>query len=89
MYAGGINRVINKEMYLAKNLTSYWTMTPYNYYRIYVSFGNSVMFESGALDQYANIENSLGLRPVINIRSDILISSGDGTLESPYELMLK
>ena len=89
MYAGGINRVINKEMYLAKNLTSYWTMTPYNYYRFYASFGNSVMFESGAFDQYASIEKSLGLRPVINIRSDILISSGDGTLESPYELMLK
>ena len=29
------------------------------------------------------------IRPVINIRSDVLISSGDGTLDNPYHLKLK
>ena len=35
------------------------------------------------------VTSSLGLRPVINIRSDVLISSGDGTIENPYTLKLQ
>ena len=35
-----------------------------------------------------NVTNSFGVRPVINLRSDVLISKGDGTIENPYFLKL-
>ena len=89
MYAGGINRVINKEMYLSQNLTTYWTMTPYNLYTGYSSVGNSHMYDSGAFDAYSALSSERGLRPVINIRSDVLISQGDGTIDNPYRLSLQ
>ncbi|MFA5603419.1 MAG: immunoglobulin-like domain-containing protein [Bacilli bacterium] len=40
---------------------------------------------SGALRR-TTINQNQGVRPVINLRSDVLIMGGDGTLENPYKL---
>ena len=64
-------------------------MTPYNLYTGYSFVGNSHMYDSGAFGAYSSLLSERGLRPVINIRSDVLISSGDGTIDNPYHLIIQ
>ena len=70
---------------------NYWTMTPAGSYN---PFGNSswsacVFYVNaswlGLIDDY-NTSNSHGLRPVVNLRSDVTIT-GEGTIESPYKVV--
>ncbi len=71
---------------------NYWTMSPSLYY----NGTNGVYAQVMLVDQYGNITSSLnknyddgvyitaGIRPVINLRSDAIISEGNGTINSPY-----
>jgi hypothetical protein len=82
-FAGGKN-ADNKQYYLY-NGQHYWTMSPY----WSQSDGEIVMFavrgdNSGWLGHGYVKWTDLDIRPVINLRSDITISSGNGTLENPY-----
>ena len=68
----------------------FWTMTPIGYYN---PFGNvyriSRLFfvnTSGSIDDRDTTSVS-ALRPVINIRSDVIVS-GDGTMQNPYNFSL-
>ena len=69
----------------------FWTMTPCGGYNPFSSgYWYSLVFivdTSGYLDDYTPI-NAYGLRPVINIRSDVTIS-GSGTKEDPYKLSVE
>ena len=69
--------------------TSFWTMTPVGGhipcgYAYWASFMFTVLSE-GYFDDHSAF-NSNGLRPVINLRSDIEIASGSGTQNDPYVL---
>ena len=75
----------NNKSYLAIG-NSYWTMTPVGGYN---PFGNSSwgvsifgVNRTGGFDDYGSF-GALGLRPVINIRSDVTIT-GNGTMSDPY-----
>ena len=46
------------------------------------------VYAPGDLNSGQIVTNSIGVRPVINIRSDVLISQGDGTIENPYFLKI-
>ena len=60
----------------------YWTMSPSIYDRwAYVFNVNSNGFPS-----YNDVENSTGVRPVINIRSDVALS-GSGTTSDPFAVV--
>mgnify|MGYP001851365424 CR=1 FL=1 len=81
-FAGGVDGSINRSYYLY-NKATYWTMSPYYF------FGGDadvfVVYEFGSLsgcDVYA----SRGVRPVINIRSDVAIT-GSGTTTDPFRLV--
>ena len=87
IYAGGKNKITNKNFYLNSN-ASYWTMTPFNYYYSEGMVGNSLL-GYGQVVQYGMLYYANALRPVSNIRSDVLISRGDGTVSSPYHLKLQ
>ena len=86
-YAGGVYGLNNDKYYLYSDI-NYWTISPsyaqcgiYGCSRImYVSSSNG-MGEGGV---YQGTTNSYGIRPVINLRSDITISGGDGTASNPY-----
>ena len=70
----------NTGSYLYTNST-YWTMSPSWY-----SGGNPFVFRvnsSGDLGQWI-VHLTPGVRPVINIRADVSISSGDGSASNPY-----
>ncbi len=90
-HAGGVfdgsynHQKSNNGSYLTTGNT-FWTMTPaggYNsfgipYWRALVFYVNA----SGEFDDH-HVYNAVGLRPVINIRSDVTIT-GNGTMTNPY-----
>ncbi len=82
-FAGAKNE--KNTSYYLYNGQHYWTMSPY----WSQSDGEIVMFavrgdNSGWLGHGYVKWTDLDIRPVINLRSDITISSGNGTLENPY-----
>ena len=82
--AGGHDALKNEKYYLRTN-GYYWTMTPTfseKFSHIFL-----VYFDGSITPDFA-VYGSFGIRPVINIRSDVLISQGDGTSENPFILQL-
>ena len=84
--AGGLCNSVNTQYYLYTGQT-YWTMSPSLFnsgsalaYVWYVS-------STGYLNHWATTSTSLGVRPVVNLSADVLISGGDGTSQNPYVIM--
>ncbi len=80
MYAGGTTSSNNSYyLYTGQN---YWTMSPY----LAASSGYARVFDvwSDGYLYYYRVDNSSGVRPVLNLSADVTISSGDGTMNSPY-----
>ena len=63
------------------NNASYWTLTPYN--TSYVRY----VYDNGNANR-GNVTISRGDRPTINLKSDVVITSGDGTKKNPFEVAL-
>ena len=84
--AGGRYASKNENYYLHTN-GYFATMTPCYFPTSDVASHISRVNPDGSLDVNW-VTTWLGLRPVINIHSDVLISSGDGTVDSPYQLTL-
>ena len=64
------------------NNTYYWTLTPYN--SSYVRYVGS----NGGANYNSPSGNSDGVRPSVNLKSNVQIINGDGTLNSPFEIQL-
>lgn len=81
-FAGGKNDI--NTLYYLNVGTDYWTMSPYNWYsnaRACVFYVDS---RNGYLN-WASVNSTYGLRPVINLKADVAINSGsDGTASNPY-----
>ena len=84
-YAGG---VINKENYnyYLNSGAFYWTMSPSDFYGSYASVW--LVRSRGSLNtfnvDFGVVGGGFGVRPVINLRSDVEIISGDGKIGSEY-----
>ena len=64
------------------NNTYYWTLTPYSASGVrYVSSNGSATNVSPT--------SAYGVRPSINLKSNVQIINGDGTLNSPFELSVQ
>ena len=80
--AGGYYNSVNTQYYLYTGQT-YWTLSP-----SYFASSRAVAYawrvsSSGFLD--ANWSSyGFGVRPVVNLSADVLISGGDGTAVNPY-----
>ena len=76
--AGGQD--INNTSYYLYNGQSYWTMTPRKW------DSDARMFIVGSNGNLTNgwVSSDWGLRPVINLNSDVIFSDGDGTQANPY-----
>ena len=85
--AGGYYGKKNEKYYLTTG-EYYWTITPSDYKSNYAFSYVFQVFPEGDLRAWAVVSSWQGIRPVINICSDVLISSGDGTMDSPYNLKL-
>ena len=86
--AGGKFNAMNQNFYLNSS-NYYWTMSP----SIFTSYDARARVMgvdiNGMMIGWQDVSSIFGLKSVINIRSDVLISSGDGTIENPYHLTLK
>ena len=73
----------NGSYYLYNN-ANYWTISPHRF----TSTGYAYTFRvhSGGNLGYTNVNDTSGVRPVINIASDVTIRSGNGTSSTPYEI---
>ena len=80
VFAGGKGGTNNSSYYLYTG-QNYWTMSPFDFYD-----GHADVFfvhSNGNLN-YSNVYGAIGVRPVINIASNVTIKSGDGTISNPY-----
>ena len=85
-FAGGVYLSANPEYYLYTGQT-YWTMSPSNFLSSSASAYAWVVNSTGHLN--ANwVTASNGVRPVVNLSADILITGGDGTKINPYMVAL-
>ena len=85
-FAGGVYLSANSKYYLYTGQT-YWTMSP-------ATFASSHAYASVwcvRLTGYLSalwFTTSVGVRPVVNLSSDILITGGDGMKNNPYTVAL-
>ncbi len=79
VYAGGFGDKENSGYWLNINM-AYWTMSPSTY-----SGGSSIfiVYENGKLNFNGVHHDSRGIRPVINLKSNIKLT-GSGTTTDPY-----
>ena len=85
LMAGQFNRDYEKgETYNQTNLTiRYWTLTPFTSSMVWTisQSSNPAAFSSS---------NSLyGIKPTLNLKSNVVITSGDGTLQDPFQIELE
>ena len=83
-YGGGVLSGDYNDNYYLNDTTFYWTMTPVAFISASDTYGAHLAANDASytLQYYSNY--SLGVRPVINLSSDVEIISGDGTKDSPY-----
>lgn len=79
-FAGGARHTPNSNYYIYTG-RSYWTMTPA--YLFPSDLRTAYIYRDGRPSRNETYE-SIDVRPVINLKSEVAITSGDGTLASPY-----
>ena len=85
-FAGGAYSSANPKYYLYTGQT-YWTMSPYNFTSSYALAPAWLVSSTGNLRAFW-VPASRGVRPVVNLSPDILITGGDGTKINPYVVSL-
>ena len=81
--AGGVAGLANSNYYLYNGQYT-WTLSP-SYFSSYSSLAGVLrILPSGGLEAWDGVALSFGTRPVINLRSDVIITKGDGTALNPY-----
>ena len=80
-FAGGVNGSDNTSYYLYTG-QNYWTMSP-TYFDGRGWSGVFFVNSNGHLS-WILVNSEYGVRPVINLKSDVTITSGDGTADDPY-----
>ena len=93
-YAGGLWATTNSNYYIAQNASSgaslWWTMSPFDWDSYN---GNASVFEVGGSYSTGNlnfnyVDGTIGVRPVISLKSCVLASGGSGTASDPYTVEL-
>ena len=82
IYAGGTDNNSNYGYYLYTG-DYYWTISP-SYFDGYYAYMFSVDYDGYLFNDY--IDNTYGVRPVINLSADIPLISGNGTISTPYKV---
>ena len=83
VFAGMDNRHVNKLSWVYST-QHYWTMSPSFFYAASGAASGWGQQSAGYLNPWWGVASSLGARPVINLKSDTLITSGIGTSSDPF-----
>ena len=83
--AGGKSGSANSNYYLY-NGKYFWTLSPshFNSYYSYALVWR--VMSTGGLYPWGRVPNSFGVRPVINLKADTLITKGDGSSLNPFTI---
>ena len=85
--AGGVYNTSNTKYYLY-NGQHQWSLSP-GYFQPYYSIADVWFVDSsGSLNPWSRVDNSYGVRPVINLKADTLITKGDGTALNPFKIVV-
>ena len=84
--AGGLYNSVNTQYYLYTG-QAYWTMSPSYFASSFAAARVWHVPSTGLLSHWNSPSTSLGVRPVVNLSADVLISGGDGTSQNPYVIM--
>ena len=84
--AGGAYNKTNTSYYLY-NGKLFWTLSPSRFDSLHSTIDMWHLRENGNLNpDYDVTVNFIGVRPVINLKPDVQITSGDGTSIAPYKI---
>ena len=83
VFAGMDQRHINKLSW-AYSTQHYWTLSPSLFDAAWGTADEGILLSTGSLGNGWNVIISLGARPVINLKSDTLITGGIGTSSDPF-----
>ena len=84
--AGGAYNKTNTSYYLY-NGKLFWTLSPSRFDSLHSTIDMWHLRENGNLNpDYDVTVNFIGVRPVINLKPDVKITSGDGTSIAPYKI---
>ena len=81
--AGGVSGVTNMNYYLY-NSRYFWTLSPSSFNSRNSNACVWTMMSSGDLNLWRNVTFSFGVRPVITLKADTLITKGDGSSINPF-----
>ena len=66
-----------------ENNSAYWSLTPFSSVSVrYINNNGSSDFDSPS-------NSLLGIKPSLNLKSNVIITGGDGTKENPFEIALE
>ena len=77
-YAGGVYLINNTSYYLYTN-SNYWTMSPSDY-----PYAGVFLVNSNGYPFWGSVYRGYGVRPVINLKSSVQITGGNGSSGNPY-----
>ena len=83
MYAGNVDGTNNSHIYTKANNT-YWTLSPMDFDAKYFSVFSFVVSSGGKAYQVGINSSWVGIKPVINLKSTVKISDGNGTMANPF-----
>ena len=66
------------------NNITFWMLTPCDSSTVYLAErpGHSIAF-------YATMTGTIGVKPTFNLKSNVIITSGDGTKQNPFTLSVQ
>ena len=85
--AGGVYNTTNMNYYLY-NSRYFWTLSPSYFDSIYAFARVWLVMSLGSLSPWYDVTLSYGVRPVINLKADTLITKGDGSSLNPFTIKL-
>ena len=68
---------------VTNNNSSFCTLTPFSSTTL-----RCINYSNGAPDGGNNPSELMGIKPALNLKQNIIITSGDGTLQNPFEIEL-
>ena len=79
----GLNSNYQNALNWTYSSSDYWTMTPI-YFDSYWKNATTIVQSSGRVGNWIGVNHSIDLKPVINLKSDVKISGGIGTVNDPF-----
>ena len=83
VYAGLAWSSNNSSNYLYTN-SAYWTMSPFYFYAADSRARVFLVDSAGYLSNWNVNDSAMGVRPVVNLKSSVQITGGNGSSSNPY-----